>query len=85
MAIGVVPALSRSLYSRLIPAGKSGEFYGFYGMFGRFAAVIGPILVGWVTLTLGNPRLGILSVNVLLLAGALLLAFVKVPERESFD
>ncbi len=84
-AIGVVPALSRSLYSRLIPPGKSGEFYGFYGMFGRFAAVIGPILVGWVTLSLGNARLGILSVNVLLLAGALLLVFVKVPERDSFD
>ena len=85
LAIGVVPALSRSMFSRLIPPGKSGEFFGFYGMFGRFAAVLGPVLVGWVTLSLGNPRLGILSINILLFSGAALLLLVKIPERQSFE
>ena len=43
---GGIQALSRSFYSRLIPADKPAEFYGFYNMLGKFAAIIGPLLVG---------------------------------------
>jgi UMF1 family MFS transporter len=45
---GGVQALSRSYYSRLIPKGQAGEFYGFYNMLGKFAAILGPALVGLV-------------------------------------
>ena len=37
---GGVQALSRSLYTRLIPRRQSAEFFGFYGMVGKFAAII---------------------------------------------
>ncbi|MGA6925761.1 MAG: MFS transporter [Desulfosarcina sp.] len=47
---GGIQALSRSYYSRLIPADKPAEFYGFYNMLGKFAAIIGPVLVGGVGL-----------------------------------
>jgi UMF1 family MFS transporter len=47
---GGVQALSRSYYCRLIPPERSGEFFGFYNMLGKFAAIIGPSLVGLVTL-----------------------------------
>ena len=70
---GGVQSLSRSLYARLIPAGRSAEFFGFYNMLGKFAAVLGPILMGWVGVMTGSPRLGILSVLVLFVLGALLL------------
>jgi UMF1 family MFS transporter len=43
---GGIQALSRSFYSRLIPADKPAEFYGFYNMLGKFAVIIGPLLVG---------------------------------------
>ena len=43
---GGVQALSRSFYSRLIPPGQEAEFYGFYNMLGKFAAIIGPSLIG---------------------------------------
>jgi UMF1 family MFS transporter len=43
---GGIQALSRSYYSRLIPADKPAEFYGFYNMLGKFAAIVGPMLVG---------------------------------------
>ena len=59
---GGIQALSRSLYARLIPIGKEGEFFGFYNMLGKFAAVIGPVLMGWVTLVTESVRLGILSI-----------------------
>ena len=47
---GGIQALSRSYYSRLIPKNQSGEFYGFYNMLGKFAAIIGPALMGIVGL-----------------------------------
>ena len=47
---GGIQALSRSYYTRLIPADKPAEFYGFYNMLGKFAAIIGPLLVGGVGL-----------------------------------
>jgi UMF1 family MFS transporter len=47
---GGIQALSRSYYSRLIPPGQSGEFFGFYNMLGKFAVVIGPVLIGLVSL-----------------------------------
>ena len=47
---GGIQALSRSFYSRLIPREQSGEFYGFYNMLGKFAAIVGPSLMGGVGL-----------------------------------
>ena len=47
---GGIQALSRSYYSRLIPKNQAGEFYGFYNMLGKFAAIIGPALIGMVGL-----------------------------------
>ncbi len=76
---GGVQALSRSFFSRLIPPEEAGEFFGFYNMLGKFAAVFGPLLMGMVGLVTGSPRLGILSLIILLVAGGWLL--LRVPER----
>jgi len=73
-AQGGVQALSRSLYTRLIPTDRSAEFFGFYNMVGRFAAIIGPFLVGTVGRITGSPRAGIGSIALLLFAGGALLA-----------
>ncbi|GAB4306299.1 MAG: MFS transporter [Promethearchaeota archaeon] len=70
---GGIQALSRSLYSRLVPADKASQFYGFYNMLGKFAAVVGPALMGTVALATGDVRAGILSIVVLFVAGGLLL------------
>lgn len=75
---GGVQSLSRSLYTRIIPKTKAAEFFGFYNMLGKFAAVIGPLLMGWVALVTGSPRHSILSIAGLFAAGALLLVFVDV-------
>jgi UMF1 family MFS transporter len=78
---GGVQSLSRSLYARLIPAERAGEFFGFYNMLGKFAVIIGPVLMSGVGLVTGSPRMGILSLLVLFALGALLLAQVKPPPR----
>ena len=77
---GGVQALSRSLYSRLIPSNKAAEFFGFYNMLGKFAAVIGPVLMGFVAVVTGNARHAILSILILFLIGGILLYFVDEKE-----
>ncbi|MDX8403023.1 MAG: MFS transporter [Mariprofundaceae bacterium] len=73
LVMGGIQALSRSLYARLIPAGQSGEFFGFYNMLGKFAAVLGPLLMGVVSLVSENARISILVIILLFAAGGMLL------------
>ena len=76
---GGVQALSRSLFARLIPAEQAAELFGFYNMVGKSAAVIGPILMGWLGVLTGDPRFAILSLLVLFVAGFALLTLVRLP------
>ncbi len=78
---GGVQLLSRSYYARLVPAERAGEFFGFYNMLGEFAAIIGPVLIGVVSLMTGSPRLSILSVILLFAIGAWLLSRVGGGDR----
>ncbi|MDP6170067.1 MAG: MFS transporter [Candidatus Marinimicrobia bacterium] len=79
---GGIQALSRSLFTRLVPKNKEAEFFGFYNMLGKFAAVIGPVLMGWITVMTGNPRMGILSIVSLFILGGLFLRKVDFEEGE---
>jgi UMF1 family MFS transporter len=80
---GGVQSLSRSYYGRLVPAGKSSEFFGFYNMMGKFAAVLGPLLTGIVARLTGDSRLGILSILLLFVGGASLLVAAARSERRA--
>jgi UMF1 family MFS transporter len=81
---GGVQALSRSFYARIIPPDKSAEYFGFYNMLGKFAAVIGPVLMGGAGLfvrSLGYSsdtatRASITTISILFIAGGMLLLFV---------
>jgi UMF1 family MFS transporter len=77
---GGIQSLSRSCYARLIPSEHTGEWFGVYNMLGKCAAVVGPVLMGWVSLMTGSPRTSILSLLVLFIGGALLL--LRVNETE---
>ncbi|MBN2155083.1 MAG: MFS transporter [Candidatus Lokiarchaeota archaeon] len=79
---GGIQALSRSAYSRLIPEGKSAQFYGFFNMLGKFAAVVGPFLMATITGATGNHRLGLLSLLILFGLGFILLLFVDFEKGE---
>lgn len=70
---GGIQALSRAMFARLIPKGQTAEFFGFYNMVGKFAAVLGPILVGLSAALTGDSRLSLFPIMLLFLMGALLL------------
>lgn len=74
---GGVQSLSRSFYAKMIPAESSARFFGFYDMLGKFAAVIGPFLMGLVSVLSGNPRYSIVAVIFLFVSGAGFLYFVR--------
>jgi UMF1 family MFS transporter len=74
---GGVQSLSRSLYGRLVPHGKSAEFFGFYNMVGKFGTVLGPALMGVMALLTGSTRSSILSLLLLFVVGGVLLFRVR--------
>ena len=74
---GGVQSLSRSYFSTLIPPGEAGQFFGVYNMLGKFAAVLGPAVVGITAALTGNPRLALFTLVVFFLVGAFLLTRVS--------
>jgi len=77
---GGTQALSRSLFASMIPAYKSGELFGFYGVMDKFSGMFGPLVMGLVAAQSGSSRLGILSVLLFFVGGAILLWFVDEEE-----
>ena len=69
---GGIQALSRSYYARLIPNNKHSEYFGIYNMLGKFAALIGPLIVGLITYLTHDPRLGMLSIGLFFITGIIL-------------
>ena len=80
MVIGGIQALSRSMFARMIPKHQSAEFFGFFNMLGKFAAVLGPALMGMASMFSGSARISILVIVLLFAAGAFVL--YRVDEKE---
>jgi UMF1 family MFS transporter len=78
---GGIQSLSRSYFGRLVPPGKSSEFFGFYNMMGKASAILGPVLVGATAALTGDSRLSILSIVVLFVAGGVLLVVAQRAEQ----
>lgn len=80
MVQGGVQGLSRSLYASLIPAHQPGEFFGFYSMTTKLAHVLGPAMVAVAAMLSDDPKWVLLALMPLFVAGAALLALVRVPQ-----
>ncbi|MDP9430558.1 MAG: MFS transporter [Actinomycetota bacterium] len=75
---GGTQALSRSLFSQLIPAGKEAEYYGFYEISDRGTSWLGPLAFGLTYQLTGSYRLAIVSLVVFFVAGFAALAALPV-------
>lgn len=76
---GGIQAISRSYFAKLIPKENANEFFGFFNIFGKFAAIMGPLIMGIVTYATGHSNYGVLSIVVLFIAGGFFLTKVN-PE-----
>jgi MFS transporter, UMF1 family len=79
---GGTQALSRSLFARMIPQHKSGEFFGFFSVFEQFAGIFGPLIFAGTIAATGSSRNAILSVIGFFVVGGALLYFVDVEEGQ---
>lgn len=68
---GTVQALSRSYFAKIIPAEKSGEYFGLYDICGKGAAVVGTALVSVLSQVTGKMNIGVASLSVLFVIGLL--------------
>lgn len=66
---GGIQALSRSHFARLIPAEKSGEYFGILDICGKGASFVGTTLVGLVSQISGQANLGVGVLTLVFLAG----------------
>ena len=79
---GGIQAMSRSYFAKLVPKESSNEFFGFYSIFGKFAAIIGPLLVGVTAQYTGNTNSGVFSLVILFIIGAIILLYVPKPDAK---
>jgi UMF1 family MFS transporter len=75
---GGTQALSRSLFSQLIPAGKEAEYYGFYEISDRGTSWLGPLAFGLTFQLTGSYRLAIVSLVIFFVAGFVGLAALPI-------
>ncbi|GAB5466359.1 MAG: MFS transporter [Candidatus Kapaibacteriales bacterium] len=83
LVMGGSQALSRSLFSRLIPEEKEAEFFGFYEISERGTSWIGTALFGIVLQLSGSYRYAILSLVVFFVIGIILLLRMRSRYREA--
>ena len=77
---GGTQALSRTIYAKLSPPAKSGEFFGLYGLSEKFAGILGPLLYGAIGQVTHSPKSSILSIGVFFIIGIMLLWRVDVEK-----
>ena len=73
VVLGGSQALSRSLFSRMIPAGREASFFGLYEISERGTSWLGPLIFGAVVAATNSYRQAILSLIVFFVAGLILL------------
>jgi UMF1 family MFS transporter len=79
IVMGGTQALSRSLYSSMIPRGKEAEFFSLYEVSSSGTSALGPLLFGLALQNTGSYRIAIVSLIVFFVAGLLILLKVNVP------
>ncbi len=78
IVLGGSQALSRSLFSLMIPKGQEAEFFSLYEVSERGTSWLGPLLFGLTLQFSGSYRLAILSIAIFFAVGLVLLTRVDV-------
>ena len=80
IVLGGSQALSRSLFSSLVPKQRSAEFFGFYAISSKFASILGPLTFALLIEMTGSNRIAILALAVFFISGIILLIGVNVEK-----
>jgi UMF1 family MFS transporter len=80
VVLGGSQALSRSIYSRMIPKGREAEYFSLYEVSERGTSWLGPLLFGLSLQFTGSYRIAIASLVIFFIAGVVLLIGVDVKK-----
>jgi MFS transporter, UMF1 family len=85
LVMGGTQALSRSLFSSLIPKHKSSEYFALFGILEKFAGIFGPLVFALTAAALpaGRQHFAVLTITPFFLIGGLLLATVNVTRGQA--
>ncbi|SEA15574.1 MFS transporter, UMF1 family [Desulfuromusa kysingii] len=83
LILGGSQALSRSLFSSMVPKQKSAEFFSFFSISSRFAAIFGPLLFALIADLSGSSRHSILALSIFFIIGGILLLRVNVKRGQA--
>ncbi|TWG07551.1 MFS transporter [Saccharopolyspora dendranthemae] len=78
MVLGGTNALSRSLFSQMVPAGREAEYFSLYEVGERSTSWLGPLVFAGVGQATGSFRLAIISLVIFFAVGLVLVALVPV-------
>ena len=79
LVMGGSQALARSLFAKISPETRSGEFFSFFGFMSRASSVFGPMLYVLITGIL-DTRSAVFSILVIIVIGSIILNWVDVEE-----
>ncbi|MBQ4254260.1 MAG: MFS transporter, partial [Erysipelotrichaceae bacterium] len=80
---GSIQSLSRSYFSKIIPAEKSGEYFGIYDIFCKGAAFLGAWMLGFVQELTNSIQIAVGALAIFFLIGFILLKIAdKIPQSE---
>lgn len=75
---GAIQSLSRSYYAKIIPANRSGEYFGLYDICGKGASFMGTTLVSLISQVTGMMNIGVGSLSIMFFIG---FVFFKKTEK----
>ena len=76
---GSIQSLSRSYFSKIIPAENSGEYFGIYDIFAKGASFIGSAVIAVVKLAGGTINIAVASLAVFFLVG---FVFLRISDKQ---
>ena len=76
---GSIQSLSRSYFSKIIPAENSGEYFGIYDIFAKGASFIGSAVIAAVKLAGGTINIAVASLAVFFLVG---FVFLRISDKQ---
>jgi len=79
LVLGSTQSLFRSLFAAMVPHDRASEYFGFHALAGRASSALGPFLFGAVSVATGSQRWAMASLAVFFVAGAVVLATVRIP------
>lgn len=83
LVLGGTNALSRSLFSQMVPQGKEAQYFSLYELGERSTSWLGPLIFAGIGQATGSFRVGIISLTIFFALGLVLVAFV--PARRAIE